>query len=302
MDLLQFRYFLEAAHYENLTRAAEELHIAQPALSQAIKRLETELGVQLFERKNHRITLNAQGKLLEKRLIPLLASIDNLKDELWESVYSSEKTICLNFLSASSFLTNCIISYREQRPDVKFQVSQLEMSNACDIHIGSRPALTPTVKTSQEALPEGAVRQEFLREEVFLAVSSRSPLAKKKSIDLREVKEESFIRLGNSWKLREICDDFCRRAGIRPKAVFESNSPESVRNLIAAGIGIGFWPEKSWGGMPGEQVTLVPIRYPICRRDIVVTMFAQAAGKAAVKEFMDYVCEYFEKKAAGDIL
>lgn len=100
MEIQQFRYFLEAARYENLTKAAEDLHIAQPALSQSIKRLETELGVSLFDRKNHRIELNEQGKLLKKRLIPILESIDNLKDELWESVYSSERTIYLNFLSA----------------------------------------------------------------------------------------------------------------------------------------------------------------------------------------------------------
>ena len=82
MEIQQFRYFLAAARYENLTKAAEDLHIAQPALSQSIKRLETELGVSLFDRKNHRIELNEQGKLLKKRLIPILESIDNLKDEL----------------------------------------------------------------------------------------------------------------------------------------------------------------------------------------------------------------------------
>ena len=113
MEIQQFRYFLTAARYENLTKAAEDLHIAQPALSQSIKRLETELGVSLFDRKNHRIELNEQGKLLKKRLIPILESIDNLKDELWESVYSSERTIYLNFLSASNLITNSIISYRE---------------------------------------------------------------------------------------------------------------------------------------------------------------------------------------------
>lgn len=97
MEILQFRYFLEAAHYENLTRAAEELHVAQPALSQSIRRLEDELGVRLFDRKNHHILLNEQGRLLEKRLSVIMGTIDNLKDELWESVYASERTIASTF-------------------------------------------------------------------------------------------------------------------------------------------------------------------------------------------------------------
>ena len=302
MEIQQFRYFLTAARYENLTKAAEELHIAQPALSQSGKRLETELGVSLFDRKNHRIELNEQGKLLKKRLIPLMESIDNLKDELWESVYSSEGTIYLNFLSASNLITNCIISYRAQKPDVQFQVSQLEMMENCDIHIESRIAMSVTPPHPQE-LPEGIVRREYLREEIFLAVPPDSKFAKHKTIDLREVKEENFIRLGNGWQLRMICDDFCRRAGIRPQAVFESNSPESVRNLVAAGLGIGFWPEKAWGGPPGHGVVLIPIRYPICRRDLVVTMFEQAKDKPVVDEFMDYFCRYFEKETleSGDV-
>ncbi len=86
-----------------------------------------------------------------------MESIDNLKDELWESVYSSERTIYLNFLSASNLITNCIISYRAQKPDVQFQVSQLEMTESCDIHIESRIAMSVTPPHPQE-LPEGIVR------------------------------------------------------------------------------------------------------------------------------------------------
>ena len=83
------------------------------------------------------------------------------------------------------------------------------------------------------------------------------------------------------------------------KAVFESNSPESVRNLIAAGLGIGFWPEKAWGGKPGHGVVLIPIRYPNCRRDLVVTVFEQAGNKPVVDEFVNYFCKYFEKDPSG---
>jgi len=70
MELLQLRYFLVAAQYQHMTKAAEHLQIAQPALSQAIHRLEAELGVPLFERKNRSIELNDEGKFLQKRLIP----------------------------------------------------------------------------------------------------------------------------------------------------------------------------------------------------------------------------------------
>ena len=108
------------------------------------------------------------GETPEKTPDPASESIDNLKDELWESVYSSERTIYLNFLSASNLITNSIISYRALKPDVQFQVSQLEMTESCDIHIESRIAISVTPPHPQE-LPDGVVRREYLREEIFLA-------------------------------------------------------------------------------------------------------------------------------------
>lgn len=81
----------------------------------------------------------------------------------------------------------------------------------------------------------------------------------------------------------------CLRATVRSR----------VRNLIAAGLGIGFWPEKAWGGKPGHGVVLIPIRYPNCRRDLVVTVFEQAGNKPVVDEFVNYFCKYFEKDPSG---
>lgn len=292
---MQFRYFLTAARYENLTKAAEELHIAQPALSQSIHRLEQELGVLLFDRKNHRITLNEQGKILAKRLSLILISVDGIKDELWESVYASEQTIRLNFLAASPFITDCIIAYRSLNPDVNFQVSQLENTDSCDIHVDSQASGLEPVPMEEVSYPEGIWKQKILQEEVFLAVSKNSPYASLASVDLRDTGDEGYIRLGHSWRLRGICDGFCQKAGIQPQIIFESNNPESVRNLIAAGLGIGFWPEKSWSGPPGPKVALLPIRYPICRRDLIISICDRAKDKPVVEKFFTFIEEYFSK-------
>ncbi|MFQ8777126.1 MAG: LysR family transcriptional regulator substrate-binding protein [Roseburia sp.] len=127
-----------------------------------------------------------------------------------------------------------------------------------------------------------------------------SKFAKHKTVDLRGSEGRKFHpsrkRLAAPWDLAMIS---AGERGIRPQAVFESNSPESVRNLIAAGLGIGFWPEKAWGGKPGHGVVLIPIRYPNCRRDLVVTVFEQAGNKPVVDEFVNYFCKYFEKDPSG---
>ena len=124
MELQQLQYFMVAAQYEHITKAANSLHIAQPALSQSIKRLEQELGVKLFDRRKGGITLSAPGKLLVEELKPIMKSLDDLPKKLADTARKQHMTIHINVLAASVLVTNCIIAYKEKHPDVNFQFVQ----------------------------------------------------------------------------------------------------------------------------------------------------------------------------------
>ena len=82
MELMQIRYFLEAASTKHMTNSAKNLHITQPALTQAIRRLENDLGVPLFTAKGRNIVLTEYGKYLQKKLEPLMAQIDDIPEQL----------------------------------------------------------------------------------------------------------------------------------------------------------------------------------------------------------------------------
>ena len=110
MELQQLKYFMIAAETEHITSAAKKLNIAQPALSQSIKRLEQELGVRLFDRKGRSIVLNEIGKELVNILEPILHTLDSLPSKLEEKAGIVENTISLNVLSASRWVTDLVIS------------------------------------------------------------------------------------------------------------------------------------------------------------------------------------------------
>lgn len=105
MELLQLKYFLETARYQHMSRAAEKLHIAQPALSQAIKRLEKELNVSLFVREGRGIKLSEQGILLAEKLQPIMKALEDIPGELSHAAEMADRTIKLNILSASEMIT-----------------------------------------------------------------------------------------------------------------------------------------------------------------------------------------------------
>ena len=151
MELLQLRYFLAAAEYQHITRAAEHLQIAQPALSQAIHRLETELGMPLFERKRRSIVLNDAGKLLQKRLLPIMDALDRIPEELQEYRSQTAHTIHLRILAASALITNRIIAYREEHGPFTSMEGLLEVSG-----IGEAKLAELEGWITIEDLPEGS--------------------------------------------------------------------------------------------------------------------------------------------------
>ena len=281
MELLQLRYFLAAAEYQHMTRAAASLQIAQPALSQAIHRLEEELGVMLFERKGRNIELNEAGKLLQSRLIPLLGALDRIPEEVKRGQYVASHTIHLQLLAASSLITNCIIAYRAFHPDVNFQLYQSDTHADYDLCV--------TAVRSDRIPAEKEDITVMLEEDLYLAVPAGSRYGTRKSICLSETMNDGYICLAGSRPIRQICNSYFAEADFKPNVIFESDTTESVRNLIAAGLGIGFWPQYSWGPLSTTHVVLLPIEDQICQRSIIIKYSEHGKTNPVVLDFCKFL-------------
>ena len=288
MEITQIRYFLELARTQHMTRSAQTLHIAQPALSQSIRRLEESLGVPLFAPKGRGIILTEYGRYLQKKLQPILEELDRLPEELQTMARLGSETIHLSVLAASALITEAIIEYKSGRRNLNFQLLQNEGRDLYDIEV--------TTRMFYQVGPELAEDQFVCTEKIFLAVPNSGRFAKMESITLREVEDEGFISLLGSRQFRYICDKFCRHAGVRPKVIFESDNPSTVRNMIAANLGVGFWPELSWGDVDHERVRLLEITDPVCRRDIVITRRHNKTDMSNVDDFFDFLREFCEKR------
>ena len=283
MDIQKLKYFYTTAQLEHITRASEILHISQPSLTQAIHALETELGVALFSRQGRRIVLTQFGKYLKERLDSLLPQFDNLPNELEQLKNSVNKTIKLNILAASSFVINTIMTYKKKNPDVIFDFEQNEQKYDCDIVI--------TTNGLQSNNSKKHVRRCIKEEKIYLAVPKTSKYANYKEIDLSVVKEEGFIMLSSTRLFGVICNKFCSIAGYFPKILFESDSPIAVQNIISMGVGVAFWPEYSWGKLNNKNVSLIPISYPICQRDLIIELHDRLPKSAYAEDFYNYLLQ-----------
>jgi LysR family transcriptional activator of glutamate synthase operon len=289
MELLQLRYFLEVAATQHMTHSAQRLHIAQPSLSQAIRRLEDEVGVSLFARKGRNIVLTECGEFFREQLTPILERLDSLPAQLQEMADPEHVTIRLYVGAASVLVTEAIVAFQKEHPKANFQFLTQADHDFCDIQISSHPFVP-------EYTPRAG--QFVCSEEIFLAVPDTPEYADKNRQPLSEFQGCRFISLMNSRQFRMICDRFCAQAGFIPHMVFESDNPDAVRNMIAANMGIGFWPAHTWGPIAHKKIRTLSVTAPVCRRSIHVVRNKNRTKDPAVNQFYLFLCHYFSEQLA----
>lgn len=285
IDIHSLNYFKKAAELQHITQAAETLHVAQPAISRTISQLERDLGYPLFDRKGKSITLNSYGRIVLKYTNRIFQNLEDMSRELADTQTGTNQTVTLSLYAASKLFPELVMAFKKEHPSIRLKVIQQNLENPsgseCDLTLFS------------SYLPvEDSNAQTLFVEDIYLALPETNPLSRREALDLNEVAGEEFICLQKGKSLRKITDMYCQIAGFEPSVILESDSPETVRELVRAGIGISFVPSVTWRGMETEHIVLVPISFPRCRRYINLSWRNDGYFSPAA-QFRDFVEEYF---------
>ena len=287
MELNNLRYFYEAAKCGHITKAAENLHIAQPALTKSIKTLEDELNIKLFYKAGRGVKLSEYGEFLKEKIEPIIDELDVLPVAIKNFTDLNENTVSINVLAASTITTDIIIKFKKIYPNVMFKMIRKENETNADIEILTNAKNYDSfVSVKKRALVE---------EKIHVAVPIESPLAKKEKIELIELKNSEFIALSGSRRFRPLCDAYCEYAGFKPRVTFESDSLIAVKNLIAAGVGVAFWPEFSWGKITHKNIKLLDIVKPDMKREIILYLTSRKNSGISEK-FFDFLVAELKRK------
>ncbi len=287
MEITQLKYFYALARTQHVTRTAEQLHISQPSLTQSIRRLEKELKVKLFKSAGRNIVLTEYGAYLQKKIEPLLKTLEEIPEEIQTLTGSRKKLLKVNVLAASTLITDTIIHYQKEHPEIHFQIVQNTETENADITVFTREFYEQP-STSKDLF-------YIFSEKILLAVPDHSEYAEREKINLRELSGNHFISLAGTRGLRAICDRFCFQAGFKPNVVFESDNVAAFKNLIGAGIGVGFWPQHTWETHEGTGITLVPISEPDCRRNIIIQLHHESESYNEAHRYFEYLVNFFAK-------
>ena len=293
MELLQLRYFRTVARLEHMTKAAQELHIAQPALSKTISRLEENIGVPLFDRQGGRIRLNSFGKAFLGKVEQALILLEEGKKEASELAGLEQGSIHLA-TSTLDRLSDALSDFIAQHPHVNFRITQTSMEEMDDMVENGEVDLCFTALPIQR---QDMSSVSVLKEGVFLGVSPKHRLAGRSSVRLSELAEDPFIGYKEGLPLQLMNEQLLREAGIVPNFVCRVDEPAAIASLVRAGLGVAL--VGNCGG-PDSKLCLLPIEFPVCQRNFQLVWHNKRYLSLAARAFRDFLGGYFASSSSRD--
>jgi DNA-binding transcriptional LysR family regulator len=280
MELLQLRYFRTAAQLENFTKTAEQYMIPQSAVSTTIRKLEKELGCDLFNRQGKKIFLNENGKLFLEKIDIALTNIDATVDKLKRPEL---KTIGIHIQSGIHFISDLVSGFEKAYPDSKVVYYQGE-PNLC---------LEGDFTFFQFPIDETIYNYRLLMEdEIVLAAPRNSKWAQKKEIELAALHNEKFISYNSRNQLRIFTEHICEEQGFHPNVIFEANTVSSLRSMVEANMGFALVPYISWMLNVTRHVCLIPFTtHP--KRHLVLAWEKALPLSPDKQAFLDFASNWF---------
>jgi DNA-binding transcriptional LysR family regulator len=244
LQLQQISYFVAICEEGNLTRAAARLFMAQPSLSEQIRKLEHELGVPLFTRLPRRLVLTPAGEIFRVHAETILNEVELLKTQIGENSAQSGSEIRIGVLPSlgSQLFPNVIAELRRTFPSVYITLRE-ENSSLSLQHLLAERELDVGVIRLGGRLASHLAASFFLRERLVALIPPDHPLARTGEISLHELVEEPFLTLKVGYGLRELMLNVLNEAGVTPNITVEVSQLEFLIGLVEAGMGVTVLPQ-----------------------------------------------------------
>ncbi|GHH99267.1 LysR family transcriptional regulator [Neobacillus kokaensis] len=287
MELRQLRVFMEVAKYKSMTKAAESLHISQPALSKSIMTLEEELGMKLLIRTNKTSDVTDAGKVVLEYAQKMNVLMDEMSTTLNDmtNLKRGQINIGLPPIIGSLFFPKVMAKFHHAYPNVELNITE---------YGGAR-----VVKSVEEGEFELGVavmpidEQEFqvypiVEEEMKLLVYKDHPLADRKLVDLKDLKEEEFIFYHEEFALNKIMKKHCIAAGFEPKILFKSSQWDLMTEMVAANLGVTILPDSICNRAANSDIKIINLQQEIMWSLAVITKKERYISNAG-RTFLDFI-------------
>lgn len=234
MKLTQLEYFCVAARYHNITKAARELFVTQPSISNAIKALEEEFGVNLFFRNNNKLTLTPEGEIFYKSAEELLAHADSVESEFHELRKKvTPIRIGIPPMLGTIYLPELYLSLNESFPNVDLRLFEFGSIKACNLVLEEK--LDIAIVNAEQPSIDKCNSRIIDTEDLLFCVAPDHPLAGQKTLLLTMLADEPLILFNtDSVQVMTLTRQF-KAVGVNPHIILNTSQITTLINMVKSG-------------------------------------------------------------------
>ncbi|TDO99593.1 LysR family transcriptional regulator [Marinomonas balearica] len=287
MEIKQLRYFAAIAELASFTKAAEQLGVAQPAVSMAIKKLESDLGLTLIHRADRNISLTDEGSKLLTHAKKIIQSTDDALLEMQElkGFERGEVRVGIPSMLGSYYFPPILMAFRNRFPDISLKVIEggtwqlQKMLENGELDLGVIVA---------ESLPETLDTQRLLQQEMKVVVATDHPFSEKESVTPAEFFKEELVMFKEGYFHRRIIDKLAEEAGVKANIGFETNLIPLIKSITEQGFGISTMLSMV---ISDDDQLITRSFNPSIWLDLTIAWRKDSYLSKANQAFLEFVCE-----------
>jgi DNA-binding transcriptional LysR family regulator len=248
MELRHLRYFEAVARHSHVTRAAAELHIAQPALSKQISQLEQELGVALFDRVGRNVRLTEAGEALLPHARAVMAQVEAARAEMAERIGLSKgrATVGTPPTAGTQLLPPVLAAFNKRYPGIELRLHEAGVQTLLDL---LETGLTDVAVVTLPVEDGNLTVVPLFTEEMVVAVWAGHHLAECSEVAFSDLRSEPWVLSPENYELREAMLGACHVANFTPRVVLDGGETDTLLRFVAAGVGIALVPRLAVQGV-----------------------------------------------------
>ncbi|RLQ23346.1 LysR family transcriptional regulator [Seongchinamella sediminis] len=284
MDLRKLQIFTTVADAGSFSAAAEHLHMAQPAVSIAVRKLEDSLGISLFDRSGRRIALTAEGEALLRRAHSILQQVEELKASAGDlkNLLRGELSIACPSMLATYYLPDLLSGFLAEHPGLTAAVTQAGTAQVEDMLLGDEIELGVTTDGGAAELE----RWPLVTEQIVVCVATTHPWSRHRSLRIQDLHQAPMVVYESGYFIRQQLDQLCQAAGVEPDLRVQSNFLPLLLRMVKQGLGATVGLRT----MAEQEPGIVGI--PLAPRAEVPMALARRSGKTlsrANQAFLDWL-------------
>ncbi|MDM5233894.1 LysR family transcriptional regulator [Lysinibacillus pakistanensis] len=293
MDLKQLQYFIAVTEQMNFSKAAEKLHISQPSLSNAIKKLEQEIGSPLLKRNTRNLQLTEAGELLYERAKVILKNMEVLKIEMDEVIVHGTSEVTIGVMeSIKHWLPKVIANYKRDYPQMKIHLVDILGSKRVKKSLKSYK--THVIITNQRMDDDELEVQSLYEERLVAVLPLNHPLAEKDRLTFADLCNDPFIISTEGFQTRlDILSAF-EQANVKMNIQYEIERFETAVSLVRENLGITILPENYLQGPTAKTIVQKEIDGPNLRRNVYLISLKNRHLPLAIRHLLANIVEFFE--------